>query len=59
MKRINCFTCQHFYTTWEPQYPKGCKAFNFKTKSMPSLTVYQSSGNHCMKFSQKQAAKSK
>ncbi|MCH1626160.1 uracil-DNA glycosylase [Fredinandcohnia sp. SECRCQ15] len=52
-KRINCLKCKYFYTTWDPKFPRGCKAFNFKTHTMPSMTVQQSSGSPCMKFEEK------
>ncbi|TYS76222.1 uracil-DNA glycosylase [Rossellomorea aquimaris] len=53
-KRINCFQCQYFYTTWEQYHPRGCKGYGFKTRAMPSLVVFQSSGSPCMKFKPKQ-----
>nr|WP_250886510.1 uracil-DNA glycosylase [Bacillus sp. SM2101] len=52
-QRVNCFNCTHFYTTWDPKFPRGCKAFNFKTDIIPSLRVFQSSGKSCMKFQEK------
>ncbi|NQD64741.1 uracil-DNA glycosylase [Bacillus haikouensis] len=52
-KRINCFECRYFYTTWEPAHPRGCKGYSFKTKSMPSMIVFQSSGSPCLKFAPK------
>lgn len=52
-KKINCIKCKHFYTTWDPKFPRGCKAFNFKTHTIPSVTVFQSSGSDCMKYEEK------
>ncbi|WP_078378556.1 hypothetical protein [Sutcliffiella halmapala] len=52
-KRVDCMKCRHFYVTWDAKYPKGCRAFGFKTSQLPSLAVFQSSGSICMKFSQK------
>ncbi|WP_317987033.1 hypothetical protein [Sutcliffiella rhizosphaerae] len=49
-KRINCLKCKHFYVTWDPNFPNGCKAFDFKTKQLPSLAVFRSSGLPCLKF---------
>ncbi|PZD94204.1 uracil-DNA glycosylase [Paenibacillus sambharensis] len=49
-KRIDCMKCKHFYVTWDPGFPRGCRAFGFKTKSMPSQTVLSSSGQPCMNF---------
>jgi hypothetical protein len=52
-KRIDCMKCRHFYVTWDTRFPKGCKAFGFKSQTMPSLTVFTSSGKHCMNFEAK------
>ncbi|WP_246943794.1 uracil-DNA glycosylase [Bacillus pinisoli] len=54
-QRINCFQCKYFYTTWDQNFPRGCKAFNFKTSQMPSVAVQRSSGSPCMKFEKKPA----
>lgn len=55
--RINCFKCNFFYITWDVHYPHGCKAMGFKTKQLPSVTVYQSSGKPCQLFSEKKDIK--
>ncbi|AOZ93173.1 uracil-DNA glycosylase [Paenibacillus crassostreae] len=52
-QRINCMKCQHFYVTWDRQFPKGCRAYEFKTAIMPSHAVFASSGKACMSFEQK------
>ncbi|RED66248.1 uracil-DNA glycosylase [Cohnella lupini] len=51
--RIDCMKCRHFYVTWDPRNPKGCKAFGFKTSQMPSLAVFSSSGKPCLNFEPK------
>ncbi|RKJ65851.1 uracil-DNA glycosylase [Butyricicoccus sp. 1XD8-22] len=48
--RINCFQCQYFKVTWDQNNPRGCTAYGFKTKQLPSVVVKQSSGMECMKF---------
>ncbi|MBB3114769.1 hypothetical protein FHS18_006929 [Paenibacillus phyllosphaerae] len=55
-QRINCMKCRHFYVTWDPQFPRGCRAFGFKTHALPSATVLSSSGKPCMNFEPKQTA---
>jgi hypothetical protein len=52
-RMVNCFQCKHFYVTWDPKFPRGCKAFNFKTKELPSVAVFRASGNPCMKYEKK------
>ncbi|WP_347343175.1 uracil-DNA glycosylase [Peribacillus frigoritolerans] len=41
-KRVNCMACRHFYITWDLSFPKGCRAFQFKTSNQPSLDVFHS-----------------
>nr|WP_081673059.1 hypothetical protein [Pontibacillus marinus] len=54
LKKINCFQCKHFYTTWNPQFPRGCKVYGFKTKELPSALVLKSSGSPCLAFESNQ-----
>lgn len=51
---VNCFQCKHFYITWEQTTPRGCKAYQFKSKAIPSIVVKQSSGLDCLKFQRKE-----
>jgi len=50
---VNCFQCVHFAVTWEPNYPKSCKLFGFKTQLLPSAVVYETTGEVCMGFEKK------
>lgn len=56
--KINCFKCAYFKVTWDPANPRGCQAYGFKTKQLPSIVVKQSSGMDCMKFVPKQGGQS-
>jgi hypothetical protein len=51
--KINCVTCKHYFVTWEPAFPKGCRAYGFKTSELPSVLVKRSSGLPCMNFESK------
>ncbi|GAB6107528.1 hypothetical protein JCM19376_14840 [Fusibacter bizertensis] len=51
--RIDCRKCRYSYITWDPNNPNGCKKFGFKTKLLPSDIVYQSSGEICNGFEEK------
>ncbi|KGP74199.1 uracil-DNA glycosylase [Pontibacillus yanchengensis Y32] len=53
MTKRNCFQCKHFYTTWNPEFPRGCKAYGFKTKEIPSAYVLKVSGSPCFHFESK------
>jgi hypothetical protein len=57
-KRINCFKCEYYANTWNPQLPRACKFFGFKSAQMPSDAVYKSSGEHCKSFKEKIKSKS-
>ncbi|AJK89504.1 uracil-DNA glycosylase [Lysinibacillus fusiformis] len=48
--KANCFQCHFFKVTWDPQTPRACVAYGFKTKQIPSVVVKQSSGMECLKF---------
>ena len=50
---VNCFQCQYFFVTWDPKNPRGCKAYGFKTRELPSIVVRRSSGMECLKFEPK------
>lgn len=51
--RIDCMKCKHFFVTWDPNMPRGCRAFGFKTRSLPSVEVLSSSGQPCMSYERK------
>lgn len=48
--KVNCKQCRHYYVTWDPQNPMGCRKFGFKSRILPSDVVYQSSGDFCKGF---------
>lgn len=50
---IDCFQCQHFYITWDQNAPRGCRAFGFKSRRLPSELVLETSGEECLKFTPK------
>lgn len=51
---VDCFKCRFFKVTWDPQNPRACMAYGFKTRQLPSVVVKQSSGMECLKFASKQ-----
>ncbi len=54
-RRVSCFRCRHFYVTWDPRLPRGCRALGFKTRQMPAEAVRQASGTVCLYFEPKGA----
>ncbi|HSH24344.1 MAG TPA: uracil-DNA glycosylase [Massilibacterium sp.] len=53
-QRINCMKCVYFFVTWDRNNPKGCKAFGFKSRQIPSVIVKQSSGHPCFHYTPKE-----
>jgi len=51
--RIRCVNCRHYYITWDPNFPRGCRAFGFKSRQMPSDAVFRASGEPCRMFEPK------
>jgi len=50
---VNCLKCTHFKITWIKTQPYGCTLFGFKSKALPSVEVYTTSGKECTKFTPK------
>jgi hypothetical protein len=53
-ENVNCLKCKYYLVTWDARYPRGCKLFGFKGTTMPSITVYRSTGAACQNFILKQ-----
>lgn len=53
LKRL-CMACRHYFVTWDPCAPHGCRAMGFKGVQIPSVVVYQSSGMECQMFDPKE-----
>lgn len=48
-----CHACRHYYVTWDKQFPHGCKAMGFKSKTLPAFMVRNASGINCLLFGEK------
>lgn len=48
-----CIKCMHYYITYDPVKPHGCRAMGFKSRRMPALVVYAASGLVCQLFTLK------
>jgi hypothetical protein len=46
----DCLKCMHFYVTWDPAFPRGCRIFQIKTRNMPSWDVRSATGRACPAF---------
>ena len=48
---IACHKCNHYYVTWEPYFPHGCRAMDFKCKRLPINEVrIAMRGKDCLAF---------
>ena len=53
VNKMDCYSCAHFYVTWDKYYPKGCKNYQFKTVGMPSAQVKKAIGADCPGYKKK------
>ncbi|MBC9786151.1 uracil-DNA glycosylase [Heliobacterium chlorum] len=51
---VQCHRCTHYYVTWDPTFPRGCRLLGFKTEKIPSAVVYESCGTPCEGFQPKE-----
>ena len=42
-----CSDCAHFFVTYQPNRPWGCRHFGFKAKKIPAQVVWETSGTNC------------
>jgi hypothetical protein len=49
-----CFSCRHFFITHDRNLPYGCKAAGFRSRALPAIEVYISSGMNCLLFAEKE-----
>jgi hypothetical protein len=57
MNKPDCYNCTYFFVTWQAHAPRGCKAFGFKTKNLPSMEVLKISGKDCVYYTPKREIK--
>ena len=50
-KPVKCLQCKHYYVTWDQNHPHGCRAYHFKSPTIPSQLVKRESGQDCMLYS--------
>ena len=46
----NCLKCDYFAVSWDPAFPRSCTVFGIKSRQIPSLLVFESTGRHCPAF---------
>jgi hypothetical protein len=55
MERPKCARCAHYFITYDPRFPYGCRAMKFKSRSLPQNEVEAASGMPCQTFQPRQA----
>ena len=53
VEKINCFNCSHFFITYDPHEPYGCRAMGFKSRQFPSDVAESCSGLKCQMYTPK------
>jgi hypothetical protein len=49
----NCWQCQHFSVSWDPNLPYACRLMGFKSRITPALEVLRIDGVRCRGFATK------
>lgn len=57
MERIQCQKCIYYFVTWQNGRGHGCKAYGFKSPTLPSIVVKNSSGHDCSFYQKKENLK--
>jgi len=48
---IDCHKCIHYYVTWDPGFPHGCRSMGFKSRHYPINEVRRiMNGQDCLLF---------
>ncbi len=42
--------CVHHFITYDPHFPYGCRAMDFKSRRLPQYEVIEASGESCLRF---------
>jgi len=43
----SCGDCKHYYVTWDKDFPYGCKAMGFKSRTYQAQVIREASGMDC------------
>jgi hypothetical protein len=47
--------CAHYFITYDPRFPYGCRVMNFKSRASPDKEVSATTGMNCQTFQPRQA----
>lgn len=49
-ERPKCTQCAHYFISYDPRFPYGCRAMNFKSRTLPQNEVAAISGMDCQTY---------
>ncbi len=56
--RVVCHNCIHYYVTWDPNFPHGCRGMGFKSQRIPNAEIRKvMNGEDCLLFVAKKKSK--
>ena len=53
MAKAKCLKCKYYFSTFDPQKPRGCRIYNSKSAVFPSVIVKKETGEECLSFKEK------
>ncbi|RLC29338.1 MAG: uracil-DNA glycosylase [Deltaproteobacteria bacterium] len=36
---VDCRKCEHYYVSWDKNFPHGCRSMGFKSRQLPAVAV--------------------
>jgi hypothetical protein len=53
-RTVVCHRCRHYFVTWDPAFPHGCRAMSFRSRRLPNEEVRAAmAGGDCLMFADK------
>ena len=46
-RAATCKGCIHFFVTYDPHFPYGCRSMGFKSRRYPHVEVEEATGESC------------
>lgn len=51
--KILCLKCKYYFSTYDPALPRGCKLYQFRSATIPSIVVKRETGKECLGFEER------
>jgi hypothetical protein len=59
MSKPKCTDCKHYFITYDPKIPNGCRQYGIKCKAMPTEIVASAGQGDCRGFEPKRKPETK